>query len=205
MFVPLQIVADISGVLGISRLSLMLGPFQIYKQPNLSVRSYFIGWISWNNIVCFAQVFLGCNLLQANRISWSGFVWHVCVLARYTTHLPVLVQQDNCPVSCILHCAQTHTRETFFFLCQAAYKREKHVLSYYLSGGCYGSLWNSCIQKGKQIVGVTTINKSLHIYNVGKFSAFVGWFDVVVGFSAVRNINGSWVYLPEVEMCERTN
>lgn len=67
-------------------------------------------------------------------------------------------------------CSHTHTHE------RLSAKVKKKTFHLTIFGGCYGTPRNSCIQKGKQIVRITTINKSLHIYSVGKFSAFVHSF-----------------------------
>lgn len=146
-------------------------------------------------------------VIYYEQIEFHGldFVCDV-VCQRICVPYTLSVQQDNCP-GIVCTPTQTYTRTFCQRIANATAIGEKSISSYYLRCRWCGSICktHAYTPKGKQIVRVTTINKSLHIYNAGKFNAFVVSYGLFF-FSAARNINGCWrLHSLQVEMCERTN
>lgn len=148
----------------------MLCASQSNKLLNLSARSYFIGANKHKQRTTLLLKST-CVVIYYAQIEFHGLVsFGMWVPYPYTSRF-----QCNKIITryrVLLHCAHTHRDSHSRLFAGVASKRE-NILSYYLWWMPSGTPQNSCIQKGKQIVRVTTINKSLHIYSVGKFSAFV--------------------------------
>lgn len=113
--------------------------------------------------------------------------------APYTKRFTVFVQmqQDNWPVLCTVQ--HKHSYEIYF----SGGRQKKRASSYYhwmLTLSDSRKCMNAYTETGKQIVRVTTINKSLHIYCAGKFTVFPHqprwkWMDLRLQFYGRNHLN----------------